>query len=62
MINNFYLFEQRTRCLLQFSRELNFFSLREFCKDQKEWMSKGAMSVNVADESELPSQAVAVFI
>ena len=31
-------------CLLQSSMELNFFSLREFCKDRSKWKSEGAMS------------------
>ena len=33
-----------SRCLLQYSRELKFFPLREFCKDQNKWKSEGAMS------------------
>ena len=32
-----------SRCLLQSSRELKFFPLREFCKDQNQWKSEGAM-------------------
>ena len=32
------------RCLLQSSKELKFFPLGEFCKDQNKWTSKGAMS------------------
>ena len=31
-------------CLLQSSRELKFFLLKEFCKDRNKWKSKGAMS------------------
>ena len=51
--------ENYSKCLLQSSRELEFFPLNEFCKDQNKWKSKGAMVqclVNMADESELPSQ------
>ena len=33
-----------SRCLLQSSRELTFFPLREFCKDLNKWKPKGAMS------------------
>ena len=33
-----------SRCLLQSSRELKFFPLREFCKDQNKWKYEGAMS------------------
>ena len=33
-----------SRCLLQPSRELKYFPLREFCKDWNKWKSKGAMS------------------
>ena len=44
-----------SRCLLQSSKELKFFPLREFFKDLNKWKSEGA------DESELPSQAVTVF-
>ena len=33
-----------SRCLLQSSRELKFFPLREFCDDQNKWKSEGAMS------------------
>ena len=33
-----------SRCLLQSSRELKFFSLSEFWKDRNKWKSKGAMS------------------
>ena len=33
-----------SRCFLQTSRELKFFPLREFCKDQNKWKSEGAMS------------------
>ena len=33
-----------SRCLLQFSRELKFFSLWEFCKDRNKWKSEGAVS------------------
>ena len=33
-----------SRCLLQSSRELKFFPLKEFCKDLNKWKSKGAMS------------------
>ena len=33
-----------SRCLLQSSRELKFFPLREFCKDLNKWKSKGAIS------------------
>ena len=32
------------RCLLQSSRKLKFFPLREFCKDWNKWISEGAMS------------------
>ena len=31
-------------CLLQFSRELNFFPLREFSEEWNKWTSEGAMS------------------
>ena len=48
-------------CLLQSSRELKFFPLREFCEDRNEWKSEGACLVNMADESELPSQVVTPF-
>ncbi|XP_057395579.1 dihydropyrimidinase-like isoform X2 [Balaenoptera acutorostrata] len=41
-------FYQRTkncsRCLLQSSRELEFFPLREFCKDRNKWKSEDATS------------------
>ena len=50
-----------SRCLLQSSRELKCFPLREFCKDQNKWKSEGAILVNTVDESELPSQSVTVF-
>ena len=33
-----------SRCLLQSSRGLKFFPLREFCKDQNKWKSEGATS------------------
>ena len=33
-----------SRCLLQSSRELKIFALREFCKNQNKLISKGAMS------------------
>ena len=33
-----------SRCLLQSSRELKFFPLREFCKDRNKWKSKDSMS------------------
>ena len=33
-----------SRCLLQSSRELKFFPLREFFKDRNKWKSEGAMS------------------
>ena len=33
-----------SRCLLQSSRELKFFPLREFCKDRNKRKSEGAMS------------------
>ena len=33
-----------SRCLLQSSRELNIFPLREFCKDLNKWKSGGAVS------------------
>ena len=33
-----------SRYLLQSSRELKFFPLREFCKDQNKWTSDGAVS------------------
>ena len=33
-----------SRCLLQSSRELKFFPLREFCKDRNKWKSEGVMS------------------
>ena len=33
-----------SRCLLQSSRELKYFPLREFCKDQNKWKSEGTMS------------------
>ena len=33
-----------SRCLLQCSRELKFFPLREFCKDRNKWKSVGATS------------------
>ena len=42
---NFSLFEQRPLLgVFYSSRELNFFPLREFCKDQNKWKSKGTMS------------------
>ena len=52
---------------------IEFFPLKEFCKDQNKWKSEDVMSgeyssnpnvqglVSMADESELPSQAVTVF-
>ena len=33
-----------SRCLLQSSRELKFFPLKEFCKDWNKWKFEGAMS------------------
>ena len=33
-----------SKCLLQSSRELKFFPLTEFCKDQNKWKSAGAVS------------------
>ena len=33
-----------SRCLLESFRELKFFPLKEFCKDQNKWKSEGAMS------------------
>ena len=33
-----------SRCLLQSSKELKFFPLREFCKDWNKWKSEHAMS------------------
>ena len=33
-----------SRCLLQSSRELKCFPIREFCKDQNKWKSEGATS------------------
>ena len=33
-----------SRCLLQSSRELKIFPLREFCKDRNKWKFEGAMS------------------
>ena len=33
-----------SRCLLQYSRELNFFPLWEFCKGQNKWNSEGTIS------------------
>ena len=43
---HFYLFEQRTipGTFSQSSRELKFFPLRNFCKGENKWKSKGAMS------------------
>ena len=35
---------KNSRCLLQSSRELKCFPLREFCKDLNKWKSKGAVS------------------
>ena len=32
-----------SRCLLQSSRELKFFPLKEFCNDLNKWISEGAM-------------------
>ena len=32
-----------SRCLLQYSRELKYFPLREFYKDKNKWKSNGAM-------------------
>ena len=60
---NFLSFQSKncSRYLLQSPRELKFFLLREFCKDQNKWKSEGAMSGEYADESGLPSQAVTVF-
>ena len=42
----FFLFEQRTvpGSFLQSSRELKFFPLRQFCKDQNKWKFEGVMS------------------
>ena len=34
-----------SRYLLQFSRELTFFPLKEFCKELNTWKSEGAVSV-----------------
>ena len=47
LLKTLYLLEQRTncsRCLSQSSRELNFFPVTEFCKDQNKWESEGAVS------------------
>ena len=33
-----------SRCLLQSSRELKFFPLREFCKERNKWKSEGSIS------------------
>ena len=43
---NFLSFWQKncSRCLLQSSRELKFFPLRESCKDRNKWKSEGAVS------------------
>ena len=46
-----------SRCLLQSSKELKYFPLREFCKD----LMKLQYLVNTTDESVLPSQAIIVF-
>ena len=47
-----------SRCLLQSSKELKYFPLREFCKD----LMKLQYLVNTTDESVLPSQAIIVFV
>ena len=46
-----------SRCLLQSSKELKYFPLKEFCKD----LMKLQNLVNTMEESVLPSQAIIVF-
>ena len=50
-----------SRYLLQFSRELKFFPLRDFVNTKINGNPKVQSLVNTADELELPSQAVTVF-
>ena len=50
-----------SRCLLQSSRELTFFPLREYCKDWNKWKTEVQRLLNIEDESELPNQAVTIF-
>ena len=49
------------KCLLQSSSELKFFPLREFVKTKTNGNLKVQCLLNMADESELPSQAAAVL-
>ena len=42
----FFLSKVHFRCLLQSSRKLKCFPLREFCKDRNKWKSEGSMSDN----------------
>ena len=57
----FFWAKNYSRCLLQSSRELKFFSLREFVKTKINGHWKVQCLVNMMDESELPSQIVTVF-